>query len=210
MAMPSLDPPPSRYVPEVPRGEMKVDGFEQGKSLILQMAKQLRPGMDLTKVVLPTHILEPRSFLEKTTDYFAHIELLTEAVHEPDPVRRILKLSRWYISGFYIMPKTPKKPYNPILGESFRCMWEHGSRSNRSFLVAEQVSHHPPISAFYAENRTEGWVANGSILFKSKFWGMSVGSLLEGHFTMTLPALDEEYTITFPSAVAKGDRKSVV
>lgn len=37
---------------------------------------QLRPGMDLSKVVLPTFILEPRSFLEKLADFYYHIDLL--------------------------------------------------------------------------------------------------------------------------------------
>jgi hypothetical protein len=40
--------------------------------------KQVRPGMDLSKVVLPTFILEPRSFLEKLSDYYYHSDILTE------------------------------------------------------------------------------------------------------------------------------------
>ena len=130
------------------------------------------------------------------------------AIHNPDPVMRLLMLTKWYISGFYIMPKTPKKPYNPIIGETFRCKWEHpasahGPASN-SFLICEQVSHHPPVSAIYAGNRADGWVVNGSILFKSKFWGMSAGCLLDGYATMYVPEFGEEYRIGFPSAVAKG------
>ena len=74
----ALVPQPTNYVLEVPREEMKVDAFEQGKSIILQLIKQVKPGMDLTKVTLPTHILEPRSFLEKMTDYFAHVELISQ------------------------------------------------------------------------------------------------------------------------------------
>ena len=34
--------------------------------------------MDLSKVVLPTFILEPRSLLEKFADYYYHIDLLSE------------------------------------------------------------------------------------------------------------------------------------
>lgn len=74
----ALDPVPSNYEVEIPREEMKVDAFEQGKNIILQLLKQVKPGMDLTKITLPTHILEPRSFLEKMTDYFAHIELISQ------------------------------------------------------------------------------------------------------------------------------------
>ena len=73
-----LEPRPTNYAVEIPREEMKIDAFEQGKNIILQLMKQVKPGMDLTKVTLPTHILEPRSFLEKMTDYFTHIELLSK------------------------------------------------------------------------------------------------------------------------------------
>lgn len=63
-----------------------------------------------------------------------------------------------------------KKPYNPILGETFRCFWLHPNGTKTHF-VAEQVSHHPPVSAFYVSNRKEGYVVNCSCLAKSKFYG---------------------------------------
>ena len=51
---------------------------EENKSLIMHLLKQVRPGMDLSKVVLPTFILEPRSFLEKLSDYYHHCDILEE------------------------------------------------------------------------------------------------------------------------------------
>ncbi len=48
-------------------------------------------------------------------------------------------------------------------------MWEHPDDHSRTILVGEKVSHHPPVSAFYAINRKKGYVMNGSILFKSTF-----------------------------------------
>ena len=41
----------------------------------------------------------------------------------------------------------------------------------QTFYIAEQVSHHPPISAFYVTNRREGFTVASSILAKSKFYG---------------------------------------
>ena len=58
--------------------------------------------------------------------YIYIIYLFCRAIHTPDPVMRLLKLTKWYISGFYIMPKTPKKPYNPIIGESYACICKTG------------------------------------------------------------------------------------
>ncbi len=36
----------------------------------------VRPGMDLTKIALPTFVLEPRSLLERITDFFSHPDLI--------------------------------------------------------------------------------------------------------------------------------------
>ena len=41
--------------------------------------KQLKPGMELSKVTLPVFILEPRSFLEKPTDFFNHPQVSAAA-----------------------------------------------------------------------------------------------------------------------------------
>ncbi len=46
----------------------------------MHLLKQVRPGMDLSKVVLPTFILEPRSLLEKLSDYYYHCDILEEYV----------------------------------------------------------------------------------------------------------------------------------
>jgi hypothetical protein len=36
----------------------------------------VRPGMDLSKIALPTFVLEPRSLLERITDFFSHPDLI--------------------------------------------------------------------------------------------------------------------------------------
>lgn len=46
--------------------------MEQHGSIIGHLLSQVRIGMDLTKVVLPTFILERRSLLEMFADFFAH------------------------------------------------------------------------------------------------------------------------------------------
>lgn len=110
---------------------------------------------------------------------------------------------QWYLSGFYKKPKGLKKPYNPILGETFRCYWEHPNGS-RTYYIAEQVSHHPPVSAFYVTNRQEGFCISCSILAKSKFYGNSTSAVLEGVATLTLLPRGESYTLTTPYAHCKG------
>ncbi|XP_063053431.1 oxysterol-binding protein-related protein 5 [Engraulis encrasicolus] len=177
---------------------------DENKSLIWTLLKQLRPGMDLSKVVLPTFILEPRSFLDKLSDYYYHADLLSQAALEESAYGRIKQVVRWYLSGFYKKPKGLKKPYNPILGETFRCCWLHPDTNSCTFYIAEQVSHHPPISAFYISNKKDGFSITGSILAKSKFYGNSLSAILDGKARLLLLSRDEEYVITMPYAHCKG------
>nr|XP_025734411.1 oxysterol-binding protein-related protein 5 isoform X2 [Callorhinus ursinus] len=177
---------------------------EENKSLMWVLLRQLRPGMDLSRVALPTFVLEPRSFLDKLSDYYYHADLLSRAALEGDAYSRIKLVLRWYLSGFYKKPKGIKKPYNPILGETFRCCWFHPQTNSHTFYIAEQVSHHPPVSAFHVSNRKDGFCISGSIAAKSRFYGNSLSALLDGKATLTFLNLAEDYTLTMPYAHCKG------
>ncbi|ELT93091.1 hypothetical protein CAPTEDRAFT_166422 [Capitella teleta] len=177
---------------------------EENKSLIWSLVKQVRPGMDLSKVVLPTFILEPRSLLEKFADYYYHADMLSEAVNFEDPLSRMKAIVRWYLAGFYKKPKGLKKPYNPILGETFRCFWKHPKTNTRTFYIAEQISHHPPVTAFYVTNRQDGYAISGSVLAKSKFYGNSLSAIMDGIGRLTLLKRGEDYMVTMPYAHCKG------
>ncbi|XP_058841623.1 oxysterol-binding protein-related protein 8-like isoform X6 [Acipenser ruthenus] len=177
---------------------------EENKSLIWTLLKQVRPGMDLSKVVLPTFILEPRSFLDKLSDYYYHADFLSEAAVEENAYNRLKKVVKWYLSGFYKKPQGLKKPYNPILGETFRCLWIHPQTSSKTFYISEQVSHHPPVSAFYVSNRKDGFCLSGSILAKSKFYGNSLSAILDGEARLTFLNRGEDYVMNMPYAHCKG------
>ncbi|XP_076152908.1 oxysterol-binding protein-related protein 8 isoform X2 [Alosa pseudoharengus] len=177
---------------------------EENKSLIWTLLKQVRPGMDLSKVVLPTFILEPRSFLDKLSDYYYHADFLSEAAVEENAYNRMKKVVKWYISGFYKKPKGLKKPYNPIIGETYRCVWLHPNTSSKTFYISEQVSHHPPVSAFYVSNRKDGFCLSGSILAKSKFYGNSLSAILDGEARLTFLNRGEDYVMNMPYAHCKG------
>ncbi|XP_006893280.1 PREDICTED: oxysterol-binding protein-related protein 5 isoform X2 [Elephantulus edwardii] len=177
---------------------------EENRSLMWVLLRQLRPGMDLSRVVLPTFVLEPRSFLSKLSDHYYHADLLSRAALEETAYSRFKHVLRWYLSGFYKKPKGIKKPYNPVLGETFRCRWFHPQTDSHTFYIAEQVSHHPPVSAFHISNRKDGFCISGSITAKSKFYGNSLSALLEGQATLTFLNREEKYTITMPYAHCKG------
>lgn len=120
---------------------------------------------------------------------------------------------KWYLSGLYKRPHGLKKPYNPLLGEQFRCYWEQQSinddqtpsdQMTKTFYVAEQISHHPPVSAFYCVNRHQGVVCKGVVQVSSNYYGNSVSAILNGKVRLSLINRGEDYFMTMPYAHCKG------
>lgn len=95
-------------------------------SIISHLLSQVKIGMDLTKVTLPTFILETRSLLEMYADFFTHADIFVSIPDFETPQERMIQVVRWYLSAFHAGRKgsVPKKPYNPILGETFKCYWD--------------------------------------------------------------------------------------
>uniref|UniRef100_A0A7M4ECA4 Oxysterol-binding protein n=1 Tax=Crocodylus porosus TaxID=8502 RepID=A0A7M4ECA4_CROPO len=87
------------------------------------------------------------------------------------------------------------KPFNPLLGETYEL-----TREDLGFrLISEQVSHHPPVSAFYSEGLNKDFIFHGSIYPKLKFWGKSVEAEPRGTITLELLKCNEAYTWTNPT-----------
>lgn len=83
---------------------------EENGSILLHLISQLRIGMDLSKVTLPTFVLEPRSMLERITDFLSYPDLIFGASELADPVDRFVAVTRYYLAGWHIKPKGVKKP----------------------------------------------------------------------------------------------------
>ncbi|KAL0478147.1 hypothetical protein AKO1_013084 [Acrasis kona] len=173
------------------------------KSLLMTMMGQLKIGMDLTKIPIPCDFLEPRSLLEKLTDFTTHCQILNNAMDFEDPEQRMLEVTRWYLSGWHVKPKGVKKPYNPVLGEIFRCNYFLPDGSVMT-CAAEQVSHHPPISALYCENQTKGLTVEGWYYPRSKFLGNSAASIADGLVKITFKERGEIYSCTWANIYARG------
>ncbi|XP_072009675.1 oxysterol-binding protein-related protein 10 isoform X4 [Engystomops pustulosus] len=203
--------------------------MDDQRSVILHLISQLKLGMDLTKVVLPTFILEKRSLLEMYANFMAHPDLFLSIAAGTTPEERMISFVEYYLTAFHEGRKgaVAKKPYNPIIGETFHCSWDvpknkvkpcrthcasvqakeintaQGSESYKVRFVAEQVSHHPPISCFYCECKEKMMCVNTHIWTKSKFLGMSVGVSMVGEGVLKLMEYGEEYVFTLPSAYAR-------
>ncbi|XP_035983842.1 oxysterol-binding protein-related protein 11 isoform X3 [Fundulus heteroclitus] len=198
---------------------------EEERSVILHLLSQLKLGMDLTRVVLPTFILEKRSLLEMYADFMSHPELFVAITDGSSPEDRMVRFVEYYLTSFHEGRKgaIAKKPYNPIIGETFHCSWrvprrpesptepsqgcpEPSADAQEPYqvrFVAEQVSHHPPVSGFYAECQERQMCVNTHVWTKSKFMGMSIGVSMIGEGCLHLLEHDEEYTFTLPCAYAR-------
>eukprot|EP00330_Aristerostoma_sp_ATCC50986_P000466 CAMPEP_0114594506 /NCGR_PEP_ID=MMETSP0125-20121206/16163_1 /TAXON_ID=485358 ORGANISM="Aristerostoma sp., Strain ATCC 50986" /NCGR_SAMPLE_ID=MMETSP0125 /ASSEMBLY_ACC=CAM_ASM_000245 /LENGTH=306 /DNA_ID=CAMNT_0001794879 /DNA_START=1332 /DNA_END=2252 /DNA_ORIENTATION=+ len=85
-----------------------------------------------------------------------------------------------------------KKPFNPILGETYEFLAPDGSYK----FVSEQVSHHPPISAGHAEGPDFVWYGDTNI--KSQFWGKSMEVTPLGTSHVILKKFNEHFTYKRP------------
>jgi len=157
-------------------------------SVIVHMVKSLMPGQDLTRVTIPPFFLEPRSLLERMADLMMHPDLLLGAARLAAPVARMAALLRWYLSGWHFKTLGVKKPYNPIVGETFACRWRHADGSESQYL-AEQVLHRPPVSAIVLENARHGVRLDAHVYTKSQFQApQTTKSILDGGCYLTLRA----------------------
>ncbi|WFD17879.1 hypothetical protein MCAP1_000088 [Malassezia caprae] len=178
---------------------------EEHGNILLSLISQLRIGKDLSKVTLPTFVLEPRSMLERVTDFLSHPDILFDADRMENPEERFLAILTYYMSGWHIKPKGVKKPYNPVLGEFFRCTYTYPNGTHGVY-IAEQVSHHPPISAYYYVSPENNVLIYGDLRPKSKFLGNSAATIMGGESRVVLlnKLADGEYTISMPNMYARG------
>ncbi|EOA20623.1 hypothetical protein CARUB_v10000934mg [Capsella rubella] len=136
-------------------------------------------GSDVTSMVtLPVIIFEPMIMLQKMAELMEYSHLLDMADKAEDPYMRMVYASSWAISVYYAYQRT-WKPFNPILGETYEMTNHNGIN-----FIAEQVCHHPPMSAGHAEN--EHFAYDCTSKLKTKFLGNSIDVYPVGRTRVTL------------------------
>ncbi|XP_029581371.1 oxysterol-binding protein-related protein 1 isoform X5 [Salmo trutta] len=152
-------------------------------------------GMELSKIAMPVIFNEPLSFLQRLTEYMEHTYLIHQANATTDSMERMKCVAAFAVSAVASQWERTGKPFNPLLGETYELI-----REDLGFRwMSEQVSHHPPVSAFHAEGLQEDFLFHGSIYPKLKFWGKSVEAEPKGIITLELPKYNEAYTWTNPT-----------
>lgn len=100
-----------------------------------------------------------------------------------------------------------KKPLNPFLGELFLGTWT--DEAGKTTLVSEQVSHHPPTTAYCIRNDKTGIQLEGYNAQKATFKSTIIVKQV-GHAVLTVPVGTgdkkevESYLITLPSLHIEG------
>ncbi|KRZ08440.1 Oxysterol-binding protein-related protein 9, partial [Trichinella pseudospiralis] len=192
--------------------EDELEDTREHGSVIMHLLSQLSVGMDLTKIVLPTYILERRSLLEMYADFMSFPDLFERIADCESADDRMLAVVRWYLSTFYGGRRSglAKKPYNPILGEVFACCWNSPSVKATDEKVADgpvptatvnQITF--VVSAFYVEHPSKKLQLNGHIWTKSKFLGLSIAVHNVGQTCLSVLERGEEYLFDFPNGYGR-------
>uniref|UniRef100_A0A672FQJ3 Oxysterol-binding protein n=1 Tax=Salarias fasciatus TaxID=181472 RepID=A0A672FQJ3_SALFA len=145
-------------------------------------------GKDLSKVAMPVQLNEPLNALQRLCEELEYSDLLDMANQTQDPYQRMVYVATFAISAYMsTYHRAGCKPFNPVLGETYEC-----DRPDKGFrFIAEQVSHHPPVSACHADSRNFTFWQD--VRWKNKFWGKSMEIVPMGTTHVTLPGFGDHY-----------------
>uniref|UniRef100_A0A915EGJ5 Oxysterol-binding protein n=1 Tax=Ditylenchus dipsaci TaxID=166011 RepID=A0A915EGJ5_9BILA len=140
-------------------------------------------GKDLTRLTVPINYNEPLSLVQRLAENMQMSHLIGEAIRCTDRAERLEYIGAFASSALSSIRIS--KPYNPLLCETYEL-----ERADLGFrFVAEQVSHHPPVSATIAP--------------KMSFYGRSITIDPQACFTLRLTSLNETYTWKAVSCVVR-------
>ncbi|KAG0145184.1 hypothetical protein CROQUDRAFT_79070 [Cronartium quercuum f. sp. fusiforme G11] len=173
---------------------------------------------DLSSLTAPSFILSPTSLCEFPSYWGEPYEEFSSISFGQNPEERMILVLRWFIAtlkGQFTRRETQtgseKKPLNPILGELFLGNWTGGNNGQKDLgeirLWAEQVSHHPPVSAYFLLNAKSRVSYQGHCAQKTSFSGKSVIVKQVGHGILRITLPDdtvESYLITLPKLRIEG------
>lgn len=164
---------------------------------------------DLSNITAPPFVLGENSTVEIPQYWADHPTLFISQAAEEDPERRALSVLKYFIGTlrnqqYSGRPEKDgvKKPLNAFLGELFLGRWKD-EEIGETCLVAEQVSHHPPITACYLWNDKHGVRAQGFTQQEITFSG-NVNIKQKGYALLNLDRWEEDYLIPVPNIKVKG------
>lgn len=155
-------------------------------SLIAFVRKNV--GKDLSTISMPASANEPTSLLQRIAEQVEYAQLLNEAASKPRPEERLLYVAAFAVSQFSggrAKERAIRKPFNPLLGETFELL-----RTDRELpgggmrVLVEKVSHRPVRLAIQAD--APSWSFAQAAAPSQKFWGKSAEIITEGRVRVVL------------------------
>ncbi|KAI1331007.1 Oxysterol-binding protein [Xylariaceae sp. FL0255] len=168
---------------------------------------------DIASLTAPPFILSPTSLTEYSSSWAEHPSVFIAPAKEKDPVKRALLVLKWWLTtckGHFASRSeafgNEKKPLNPFLGEFFLAKWEDAVGTTE--LISEQVSHHPPATAYCIRHEASGVQCAGYNAQKASF-SKTINIKQIGHNVLTVPVPDkpgevEYYVVTLPQFHIEG------
>jgi len=148
-------------------------------------------GKDLSTISMPVSANEPLSLLQRAAEQLEYSQLLDSADSCTDVFERLMYVTAFAVSSLSssrIKERSIRKPFNPMLGETYELV-----REDRGFrFIAEKVSHRPVQLAVHAESNH--WTFSQSPLPSQKFWGKSSEIINEGKARLVLHSTGELYS----------------
>jgi len=155
-------------------------------------------GKDLSTIAMPVSANEPTSLVQRLAEQLEYSEMLDAAVSvDKENGERILHIAAFAISGFSnarLKERAVRKPFNPMLGETFELV-----REDKGFrFLAEKVSHRPVIMACHADAKE--WTFTQSPMPTQKFWGKSAELNTSGRVRIYFSSIREQYSYTIATS----------
>ncbi|KAL9130702.1 MAG: hypothetical protein Q9217_001181 [Psora testacea] len=160
---------------------------------------------DLSALTAPPFLLSTFSHVEFPSLWTENSSTFIAPSLEPDTEQRALLVLKWFLSALkqqYASRSDKlggKSPLNPFLGELFLGKWDNDAGCTH--LIAEQVCHHPPVTAYFIRN--DKHQISGYNAQKASFSG-TVRVEQVGHAVLHLERYNEDYIITLPAFHVKG------
>ncbi|KAI1503180.1 hypothetical protein F5X99DRAFT_425983 [Biscogniauxia marginata] len=168
---------------------------------------------DLSSLTAPPFILSSTSLTEFSSYWCEHPGVFAAPVKEEDPAKRALLVLKWFLTTLKQQYASrseqygnEKKPLNPFLGELFLGKWEDEAGTTQ--LYSEQVSHHPPATAYSITNEPSGVHLQGYNAQKASF-SKTINIKQIGHALLSIPIPNnpedrETFLISLPSLHVEG------
>ncbi|KAG5929002.1 hypothetical protein E4U42_007499 [Claviceps africana] len=158
-------------------------------SLIAFVRKNV--GKDLSTISMPVSANEPISLLQKVAEQLEYVQLLDKASRQKSATERLLFVSAFAVSQFSgsrAKERAIRKPFNPLLGETFELVRTSNDVPGGFRLLVEKVQHRPVRLAMQADSAA--WSFSQSPAPGQKFWGKSAEITTDGRVRVVLRLSD--------------------